>query len=292
MCLHVQKPKVSEKLKPFLWEKPQLNSLKIQKWILPFLTKQIQQRSLGSWCIKANKESTLGYFLFKLLNFLQIIHFYFLIFVPVIFLEVVKLWADVKDFTLCLLFSFPSQRYGKYFWMDWITTYLQGGQCYGSCSNIHPTQAALRHRMGPYDFLENTFLSTIWNTGFSILQLPKTQRNSRTCITNSHYKVLSTGNQLVCNPNRCLCSAQCTCFFLFEQYRWILRLSLLADLSGWSYWSSLVCQQLGVFLIVLDEMLIHCRVATPPPPSQPIMLLVSMGGKGQHSLYPQSYKPL
>lgn len=234
-------PKVSEKLRPFIWEKPQLNSLKIQKWILPFLTKQIQQRSLGSWCIKANKESTLGwvYFLFKLLNFLQIIHFYFLIFVPVIFLEVVKLWADVKDFTLCLLFSFPSQRYGKYFWMDWITTYLQGGQCYGSCSNIHPTQAALHHRMGPYDFLENTFLSTIWNTGFSILQLPKTQRNSRTCITNSHYKVLSTGNQLVCNPNRCLCSAQCTCFFLFEQYT-------LGEFWDWACWPTFQAEATGL----------------------------------------------
>jgi len=38
-----------------------LDSLKIQKWILSFLTKQIHQRSLGSLGIKATKESSLDW---------------------------------------------------------------------------------------------------------------------------------------------------------------------------------------------------------------------------------------
>ena len=43
----------------FLQEKPRLNS-KIQKWILYFFAKQINQRSLGLWCIKGTEQSTLG----------------------------------------------------------------------------------------------------------------------------------------------------------------------------------------------------------------------------------------
>ena len=36
-----------------------LKSERIQKWILHFFTKQINPRSLRSWCIKGTKESTL-----------------------------------------------------------------------------------------------------------------------------------------------------------------------------------------------------------------------------------------
>jgi len=43
----------------FLQEKPRLNS-KIQKRILYFFAKQINQRSLGLWRIKGTEQFTLG----------------------------------------------------------------------------------------------------------------------------------------------------------------------------------------------------------------------------------------
>ena len=52
MCVSLKKSKIG-----FLNPK---ESERIRKRILRFFTKQINPRSLGSWCIKGTEESTLG----------------------------------------------------------------------------------------------------------------------------------------------------------------------------------------------------------------------------------------